>query len=294
MFTGNMTNFKAKSPKITSSILFIDKERRWREPSPITTMTITKQKETILNYLYQYRFLNRNQIQQLLNHKKFNQIILWLNELTKNKFIKRYYNPKTVTVPAVYSLGSKGRSYLKQNAENLEINPGLLNRIWKEPTLSLQFRWHCQFIADCFLSLTKLTQATRATLHYLTKTKLYGMEYMFLPNPDAYFSITETNKHKKCFFLDIFDDLPVRMILRKRIRQYFQYFATNDWQDHNKNPFPTIIFVCPDTRSYNYLNKFIKKQLEEEPQLSFFLALRDIVKIKGINKETIQKIEPNP
>src|SRR3990172_7174663 len=75
---------------------------------------MTSRHTEILRFLYQFRFLSRNQLQTLLNHKHYNRIIVWLNELTENGYIRRYYDKKRVTVPAIYLLGNKGRKYLKQ------------------------------------------------------------------------------------------------------------------------------------------------------------------------------------
>ena len=115
---------------------------------------MTKRKEEILNYLYIFRFLSRIQTQTLLGHKYPNRIIIWLNELTKDGYVRRYYDSKKVTISAIYSLGLKGRKYLKENKTE-EINEELLNRVWRENKLSIQFREHCLFIADCYLSLLK-------------------------------------------------------------------------------------------------------------------------------------------
>jgi len=254
-------------------------------------MRHTDQKTNILYLLYIYRFLNRNQIQSLLHHKQFNRVIIWLNELTNEGNIRRYYNPKWVTVPAVYSLGVKGRKYLKDHTDVKDVNPVLLDRIWRERNVSTQFRKHCQFIADIYLSLTALTEKTKATLHFYTKTSLYGMQYLILPNPDAYFSITEAKGNKAYYFLDIFDDLPARMALRKRIRQYIEYYENDYWQDHTRKPFPNIILVAPDDRFKSYLYRQIPKMLDNESELHFYLSTWEKIKTMGICKETLQKVE---
>ena len=172
------------------------------------------------------------------------------------------------------------------------MKPELLDRIWRELTLSNQFRHHCLQVADIYLSLVKLTQSTKATLHFYTRTDLSGLKYLILPYPDAYFSIEETNGRKKCYFLDIFDELPARMVLRKRVRQYFEYFNNGYWQDHNDNPFPAIILFCPDNRSSHYLNTFIQKQLNDEPELEFYLTTREQLQKMGFCREALQKVLP--
>lgn len=253
---------------------------------------MTTRQQEILHHLYIFRFLTRNHLQTLLNHKQYNRIIIWLNELTETGYIKRYYDKKKITEPAIYSLGNKGRKYLKQNAVDLKIKTNLLDRIWRESTLSKQFRDHCLQVADLYLSLVKLTAKSNATLHFYTKTDLNGLKYLILPYPDAYFSIKEENGRTKTYFLDIFDELPARMMLRKRVRQYFEYFEANYWQDHNTNPFPTIIFICPDNRSLNYLTTHIQTHLNDEPDLEFYLSTKDVIHRLGFCREALQKVVP--
>lgn len=244
----------------------------------------------ILHYLYTFRFLTRIHMQQLLHHKHQNRITIWLNQLTKTSYIRRYYNPKTVTIPAIYSLGLNSRKYIKNNPEFKDIHTDQLDRIWREHTVSAQFRTHCLFIADIYISLLTLVEKTTATLHFYTKTQLKGMNYMLLPNPDAYFSIKEKNGTIKRYFLDIFDDLPARMMLRKRIKQYIRYFENEYWQTHTHKTFPFVIFICPDMRSKNYLHTFIQKTLQDQPAISFYLALREQVKSNGLTRDTLQKV----
>lgn len=256
-------------------------------------MTLTHRQEEILIYLYRFRFLNRSQIQKLLNHKHFNRIIIWLNQLTNNGYIRKYYNPKTITVPSLYSLGSKGRKYLmeKSKAKGSTIQPQLLNRVWREHTLSDQFRQHSLFLGDIYLSLIELIKKTKATLHFFTKTDLHGHDYILNPHPDAYIAIKEQNGKMKRYFLDIFDPLPPRMILRRRIKQYVDYFDDNTWQEATKHPFPQIIIICPDERSKRYLSRFIQKTLEYAEDIEFYLSTWVAIQVKGMNREVLELVK---
>lgn len=251
---------------------------------------MTKRLPEILYNLYRFRFLTGHQIQPLLNHKHYNRINIWLNQLTDNGYIRRYYDKKNVTAPAIYSLGNNGRKFLLEHSKELKVKPQLLNRVWRESTLSKQFQEHCLLVADIYLSLMKLTNKTKAILRFYTKPELSGLKYLILPNPDAYFSIEETNGHKKAYFLDIIDPLPARMILRKRIRQYTEYYDNEYWQDHNRIDFPSIIFICPDARSRNYLNTHIGEKLLEFPDMAFYLAIREDIHKSGLSRDVLQKV----
>lgn len=256
-------------------------------------MTLTRRQEEILIYLYRFRFLNRSQIQKLLNHKHFNRIIIWLNQLTTNGYIRKYYNPKTVTIGALYSLGSKGRKYLleKSKEKGSTIQPHLLNRVWREHSLSDQFRVHCLFLADVYLSLKELTKTTNAVLYFFTKTDLHGHDYILNPHPDAYIAIKEQSGKMKRYFLDIFDPLPPRMILRRRIKQYVDYFDEDTWQEATKHPFPHVIIICPDERSKRYLYRYIQKILEYASDMKFYLSTWVVVQYNGIDHNSLEIVK---
>jgi len=251
---------------------------------------ITKKQLEILTLLYRFRFLNRLQIQKLLHHQYLNRVTIWLNQLTNTNYIRRYYNPKTVTIPAIYSLGLNGKKYLKQS-DLKGINKTLLDRVWREKNLSDQFKQHCLLVADIYLSLVTLTEKNKSILNFRTKTELSNIKDLISPNPDAYFSLTKSNGNKKRYFLDIFNDWPPRMYLRKRVNQYLEFYQTNIWQDHQTDPFPQIILVCPEDRAKRYLNRYIKKKLEYESEPQFYLSTSDQIKTKGLVKEVLEKVE---
>lgn len=260
------------------------------QPSP-------KQTE-ILKLIYKFRFLNRSQIQSILHHKQKQKIILWLNILTEQKYLKRYFDKRLATTPAAYSLGNMARKYFLKNKEIYkDISIPLLTRVWRESSSTQKFKKHCMLVADIYISLLALINQVRGgkgKLNFFTKTDLRGVQYLILPEPDGYFSLEDKDGLVKRYLLDIFDDLPPRMILRKRIWQYFSYFEKAYWQEHMKYDFPEIIIVCPDTISKNYLNVFIKRMLKEKTEeLSFYLALRIDIQTKGLNRGVLQKVVPN-
>ncbi len=245
-----------------------------------------KQTEILLN-LYRFRFLNRNQIQRLLNHKKHNRIIKWLNELTKEKYVIQEFERKIGAIPSVYCLGTKARKELKKRKE---INEKLLERVYQEKNSSLEFKAHNMAIADIYLSLIDLTKKHDAKLTFYTAVDLTDMKYLVLPHPDAYFSIQQKEMTKR-YFLDVFNLNASEKWLFKRVKQYFNYYEEEYWQDHNKNPFPEIILVCFDEKTKKNLIKNIKKGLEDEENLSFSLTTMKDIKNKGISKEILLKVD---
>jgi hypothetical protein len=223
---------------------------------------------------------------------------MWLKELTEGKYIRKYYDKKFAASPTIYCLGYIGRKYLKDNPGNSpefkDIKLGLLDRVWREKTLSQEFREHCIFIADIFLSLGTLMKKTKGKLHFSTKTDLYGTEHLISPSPDAYFAIEEKSGNIKRYFLDVFDDIhPKRM--RQRVWQYFNYYENNNWQDHTNKPFPEILLVCPNERLKKHLYYYIQNKLKrDELYLGFYLSVRQTIKSEGLRREMLQKVEGEP
>lgn len=249
--------------------------------------TTIKQKQTeILILLYRFRYLNRVQIQTILNQKYHSRLLKWLNELKEEKYIECEYDKKVASAPSVYSLAPKSRNILKGNPA---VKPRLLGHIWRVKTYSAEFRDHCLFLGDIYLLLISLTERIGAELHYYTKPDLHGMKHLIVPIPDAYFSIEEKSGKMKRYFLELFDDLPPRF-LRTRINHYFKYHDSDQWQDNTDKPFPEIIIVCPNERIRSHLKYYIQSKLEEDSDLCFYLTTRDIIKTQGLSSKALQRV----
>lgn len=261
------------------------------------TTQLTKSKklkpklEQILFLIYRFRFLNRNQIQTLLNHKHHHRINIWLNQLTAEKYLKRYYSSKFAGEPAYYSLGTAGRKYFKEQKDIKGIKESLLDRVWSEHDNSEQFKRNCMLLADIHLSLTKLTSEANAKLGFYTKVDLYGMKYMVIPEPSGYFSIEDSKGVTKRYFLDIFDYFNPKDHY-KRIGKYFYYFEKGYWQNNTDKPFPEIIFVCSNKASKSFFEKTIRGRLEEKDlDMHFYLSTWKEVRQQGMTKQVLHKVE---
>lgn len=247
-----------------------------------------KQKQIdILQLIYKFRFLNRTQIQKLLDHKYHSKILTWLNELSKEKYIVRDYDRTIAGKPAVYFLGTAGRKELL-GKDNIKAN--LLKRVYQEKRTSQIFRNHCMIIADIYISLLELTKKYNAKLKYYTKADLTDIKFLPLPHPDVYFSIEEKTITKR-YFLEIFDEYPSNKWVFKRVQQYFHYYEKQYWQDHNTNPFPEIIFVYGDLKTKQNLEIMIKRRLEDVENISLSLISNEQIKLNGLRKETLYRVE---
>ena len=250
-----------------------------------------KEKE-ILIYLYRFRFLTREQIQELMEQKFHSLTISRLNDLLKNNFIKRFYNPNLVNCPAVYSLDNQGRKYLIENRKELNLNKTVLDKVWRINKLTTQFRNHCLTLADVYLALKDTVAKLGVTVSFYTKNDLQNIKYLITPHPDAYFYVKDSSGFKKYYFLDIFDFYTNNLKIKKRIQQHLDYFDDNYWQDETGCNFPEVIFVTSDERSYSYLNWYLPKVLEDNDDINFYLISKQQIKTNGFNKASLKKMVP--
>ena len=249
----------------------------------------TPKQLNILLLLYRFRFLNRIQIQKLLNHKDPRRINTWLKDLTTRNIIGRKYSTKLLanTKPAIYHLATKSRAILLIQPDT---NEKLLKRVYREKTRSDKLINHCLLIADIYFLLNNQSQTNKTKLHFYTKTDLATHYYLPYKRPDAYIAI-ESKRQTKRYFLEIIDEGTPRFMIRSKINQYIEYFQANTWQNRTDHPNPTMLFVCPDELTKIFLNKYILQMQEEEPEidLEFFLTTQD--QISNNQADLWEKVE---
>lgn len=256
-----------------------------------TRSELKKSQLTILRLLYRFRFLNRSQIQIILNHKSHYRILTWLNNLVEQKYINKDFTRKFGALPSTYWLATKSSKVLMQSTD-LTISD--LKIIYKENNRSVSFRDSCLLVADIFISLTKLTQTVGSKLHFYTRTELWGTKGMILPIPDIYFAIEEPDGRIKRYFLDIFSTNDPRMWYRERIKQYLEYYDEGYWQKSTDRSFPEIILVCGDEVMKRYVEKNIQTLLDDEgSDLHFYLTTIQKMHMSGLNKETLEIVTIN-
>lgn len=163
---------------------------------------ITPKQLEILILLYRYRFLNRIQIQTLLNHKNTKCINTWLKDLNDKKIVGRHYTRNTTEniKAAIYYLMPKSKNLLiNQKEVNKEL---LVKRIYREKIRSLRLVEHSIFLADFYLDLIKNVKNEK--IIFFTKTDLFTYNYLPTKCPDAY--IVKKDKTIKRYFLEIIDE----------------------------------------------------------------------------------------
>ena len=229
----------------------------------MTLPPITTKQQEIIKLLYKYRFLNRIQIQQLLNHKDKRRIISWLKDLREKQYIDWHYDSTDFVAksrPAIYYVSLNAIRYLRD--QNQYPNPELKKR-YKEPERTQVFIDRCLLVADCCITLRD--KSDNAVLYrFILPTDYIGMtnQYHFLADlqPHLYFSKHQDNKVIN-YLLENFDAALPRYHLRKRLKDYIDFI--DEWGATNQ-PKPIALFVCANIADLLYAKRRMRKIMEEE------------------------------
>jgi len=254
----------------------------------MTLPTITQKQQSILTLLYRFRFLSRIQIQKLLRHKYHKRIIDWLNNLTEKEYIGKIYSTKygEINKPAIYYISINGIRYLKALGYPAE----QLNRLYKEREKTESLVSKHILITDICLDLQSKNDID---IKYLSATnsdladKNYKFNFLAEMAPDLLFvKISESlpagrQGMKKYYLLEIFEPTMPQYSIRKKIKQYFDFYFSNTWEDNTQEPFPTLLLVCPTTPALISTKRFAKKMLGEYDEIDLKIEITTKQEVKS-------------
>ncbi len=221
---------------------------------------LTNKQQEIIQLLYQYRFLNRIQIQSLMGHKDKKTINLWLRDLKSKQYIDWIYDPHHFaekTKPAIYFIAINGVRYLK----TVEATDGSawypldhVRKRYREVTRSKTFVDHCMLVADCCINLKANTKGTKqytfvtladyshpySEYHFLSDSELVQPDLCYVKNEQKDGEETTTT-----YLIEIFDATLPRYRIKKRLSNYVEYLDDGDWQSETgDNESPIILLAC--------------------------------------------------
>jgi len=246
-----------------------------------TLPSITPKQQEILRLLYKYRFLNRTQIQALLNHKDKRRIITWLKDLREKQYIDWHYDSTNFIAksqPAIYYLSLNGIRYLRDQ----EFPSQELRKRYKEPKRTQSFIDRCVLIANCCIMLRNNSKDD-TKYSYVLPADYVGLDnrFSFLDalRPHLYFSKRQGNNVTD-YLLESIDTTLPRYQLRKRLKDYGSFL--DEWNDTNE-PRPIALFACTTTPDLLYIKRRIKKLTEDEDiDLQARVTTLDKVKVSGV------------
>lgn len=242
-------------------------------------LPITKKQQTIINLLYHFRFLNRIQIQIILNHKDRKTINEWLSDLTKKGYIDRIYSNKTITdkiKPAIYYIAKGGVKYLKSSGD---YDSKALHKLYYEKDRTQDFINRSILIADIYL---KLSDETKDKASFTMSVPSIYPEHTFGElltelSPHGFIEQKQNGKTEH-YFIEILGDLPATRI-RQRLKRYLSLYESNEWESGTGEEFPTLLVICPDEKTLIYAKRFLKRKFSEMDD-ELLASLTNINKIK--------------
>jgi hypothetical protein len=254
--------------------------------SPTKNIQITPQEQQILFFLYHFRFLDRTQIQQFLNQKNHKRIIIRLNNLNDQKFIKTVNNnAKTKT----YHLATNSIGYLS----GLDgYDKASLQKLYYEDERSADFADRSRLLATIYLDLQKQS-SVKEKYTMAVQSDYPTHRFVELLNdllPHAYIERKKSGKTKS-YFLEILADLPV-LRLRQRLKKYLYFYQENDWESETGKDFPTVMIVCPNDKVFEYVKSYTKAKIAQldESDLKICLTIIDKVKELGLTGDIWEEV----
>lgn len=227
---------------------------------------ITAKQQALIRLLYQYRYLERSLVQDLLGHTDKRRISAWLKDLRQKHYIEWHYNRASFSAkskPAIYYLGLNGIRYLR----SLEEYPAeQLRRRYKDGSRQPDFMARCLLVANCCTMLQ--SQNTNSLPFYWETETDYShpqSDYHFLTElrPSLCFSKQEAGR-TNYYLLKIFDASAPRYVVRKRLQDYLAFAAYGDWERETGGPAPQLRFACPTTAELMYIKRRLRMLLEQE------------------------------
>jgi len=259
---------------------------------------ITKRQQEIIELIPQYRFLDSTHIQQILHHKYKREINRWLSDLTKQKYLERIYDNRIIgknRISAIYYLGANGRKYLRlQNV----LDASSLKKLSYEKDRSETFINHCLLLATICYGLDE-KNSDGVTYNCISGQEIRNQDspyYFLIENgltTDLVFTKKQKGKKLQYFLLEIFDTTLPRYRLKKRIRNYIDFYFSNEWEDHIPTSFPKILLVFHYKAEMIYTKRYAKSLLADHDfpeELLIHTALVEDVKKDGVIGEIWERV----
>lgn len=216
------------------------------------TKTITNKQKEILLLIYRFRFLNRIQIQKLLNHKNPKNTNVWLKNLVTGGYLNRIYERKAgINISAIYYISKNGIKFLRTLDA---VEKEYLTKLYQENRKSQTFILQCLIIADIYL---KLSENNQKSFKFYTKTDFPVKSYIRDLSP-SFAYVLEINGSLENFSCEVINPGLPRFAIRSRINHYFEFFRPINDQPIN------IIFYCLSEKLANYAIKYAQKIVDED------------------------------
>jgi hypothetical protein len=259
----------------------------------MTQPKITGQQQAIIRLLYKYRFLNRKQIQTLLQHRDKRRIITWLKDLREKQYVRWIYDANDFaakTKPAIYYIGLAGIRYLKTTGDCPTLE---LRKRYKESGRTQSYIDRCLLIADCCIALDdkaknskKLRYTYAIEADYSDPDSPYESLLAEL-KPHLYF-VKDDDGVTVTYVIELFDALLPRYQVRKRLSEYLEYL-----RDREADASDLIALLAfSNIADLLYAKRRLRLLFEDDEENELIIRLTTIDKIKkdGVTSEIWEEV----
>jgi hypothetical protein len=237
----------------------------------MTIPYITPKQQEIPKLIYKFRFLNRIQIQTLLNHKDKRRINSWLKNLSEKEYLENLPKDNTFeqkSKPTIYRIGINGIRFLGIQDDCSE---EIIKNLYKDKNRSDDFIDQCIFLCDIYLSLTeKNVNNDKVTYEITMNSDLVNSNsyFHFLKelNPDLVYKETKKIKSRSSHtynLLTVFETTLPRYSIRKILRNYFIFYQSSEWENMTGKTFPIVLFICSTKTDLIYAKRYTKKLMQD-------------------------------
>lgn len=254
--------------------------------------TLTTKQRSIPQFLYRFRFLDRTHIQHFLGHKDKQQINIWLKDLTAKEYILRFYDDSIIgknRIPAIYCLKRNGIQLLKSQGIG---NTTYFRKLYYEKDRTQTFVQHCLLIANiCCLLDRKNNETVSYVYHTDSDIAEEQSVFHFLKDVSLEVDLCFTKKQKgkqiQYYLVSIFDQSYPLYRIRKRIKDYYQLYFSNEWENSIDGAFPKILLIFSSKHNLITAKRFTKKLLDQDDSndFSIYFAMAEEVKQMGTTGE---------
>ena len=250
--------------------------------------------------LYTYRYLDRVQIQQALEHKDKRRVLAWLKDLREKQYVEWIYDGADFaekTKPAIYYLGINGVRYLRtlEYEDDTPLYPlEEVRKRYKDDNRSRTFIDRSLLVASCCIALKEANKAASGKAGYAWIPEAEYIDpdhdYHFLAEHEVLrpnLCIVKRDSRAEVtanYLLEIFEaDLP-RYRMRYRLKNYVTYLDDQEWEADDVQPI--ILLVCPSITELIYAKRATKKLIDdtyaEEGELRMRFTTTDILRQEDV------------
>ena len=98
----------------------------------------------------------------------------------------------------------------------------------------------------------------------------------------------KTKSESKQYILVQLDSISPKYMTKKKMKNYIEFFFTNEWEENTGKPFPTILFTCQTMTLMIYAKRTMKGLLNDyqEPEdFEAWFSTNDKIREQGISAE---------